>query len=128
MSEFLSVQADTADLLAALTAMPEVVAVFAKRAALVTGNRIAHEMKARIVRRTGATGDAITVEELHDGSGYIVFVGDGRQHIASFLEFGTKHMTKRDFFFAAARLEEGPHARRIEDAVQAAIDSRGLGD
>ncbi len=128
MSDLLSIEADTANLLAALASMPEVVGVFAKRASLVTANRMAMEMKSRIVRRTGQTADAIEVEELRDGTGYIVYVGDGRQHIAHFLEFGTRHMTKRDFFFAAARLEEGAHARRISDAVQDAIDSRGLGD
>jgi len=58
-----------------------------KRAAKITADNIAAEAKARVRRRTGKTGDAMTVEETRSGDGYVVFVGEGRQHIGFFLEF-----------------------------------------
>jgi len=128
MSDQMTIEVDATALLAALDAIPEAVHAHLKAAAKVTAEAIAAEARARIRRRTGQTGDAITVEETHSGDGYVVYTGNGRQHIASFLEFGTKFMTAKPFLFASARLEEGAHDRRARDAVQAAIDEQGLGD
>jgi hypothetical protein len=124
----MTIDVDTDALLAALAAIPEAVHAHLKAAAKVTADAIDAEAGARIRRRTGKTGEAITVEETHNGDGYVIYVGQGRQHIGSYLEFGTKLMTEKPFLFASARLEEGAHDRRARDAVQAAIDEKGLGD
>lgn len=128
MADSFTVTVDTTALFAALDAIPAAVHAHLKAAAKVTATNIAREAKARIRRRTGKTGDAITVEETHNGDGYVIFTGNGRQHIAHFLEFGTKFMTAKPFLFASARLEEGAHDRRSREAVQAAIDAKGLGE
>jgi HK97 gp10 family phage protein len=128
MADRMTIDVDATELLAALAALPEAVHAHLKAAAKVTAEAIATEARARVKRRTGQTGDAITVEETHNGDGYVIYVGNGRQHIGSFLEFGTKYMTAKPFLFASARLEEGAHDRRARDAVQAAIDEKGLGD
>lgn len=127
MADSFTIDVDTTGLLAALAAIPEAVHAHLKAAAKVTAEAIATEARARVRRRTGQTGDAITVEETHSGDGYVIYVGDGRQHVGSFLEFGTKFMTAAPFLFASARLEEGAHDRRAREAVQAAIDEQGLG-
>lgn len=124
----MTVDVDTTALFAAMDAVPAAVLAYLKPAAKITAENIKREQQARIKRRTGKTGDAITVEETHDGTGYVVFVGKQRTHVAHFLAFGTKFMSGDDFFFAAARLEEGAHDRRGRAAVQEAIDAKGLGD
>ena len=124
----MTVDVDTRALFAAMDAVPAAVLAHLKANAKITADNIKREQQARIKRRTGATGEAITVEQTHDGTGYVVFPGQQRTHVAHFLEFGTKFMSAGAFFFAAARLEEGAHDRRAREAVQAAIDSKGLGD
>jgi hypothetical protein len=128
VADRMTITVDPAPLLAALEAVPAAVQALLKAAAKITAEAIATEARARVRRRTGRTGDAITVEETHDGTGYIVFIGDRRQHIGSFLEFGTKFMTPFPFLFVAARLAERAHDERARAAVQAAIDEQGLGD
>jgi len=128
MADRMTIDVDATALLAALATLPEAVHAHLKAAAKVTAEAIAAEARARVRRRTGRTGDAVTVEETHSGDGYVIYVGDGRQHIGSFLEFGTQFMTSKPFLFASARLEEGAHNARARDAVQAAIDEQGLGD
>jgi HK97 gp10 family phage protein len=123
-----TITVDTAPLLAALAAIPGAVHAHLKAAARITAEAIATEARARVRRRTGQTGEAITVEETHTGDGYVIFVGAGRQHVGSFLEWGTRFMSAKPFLFASARLEEGAHDRRSREAVQAAIDEKGLGD
>jgi HK97 gp10 family phage protein len=112
-------------LFAALDALGVSAEEAVKSAAKVTAEKIKTEAQARVARRTGATARGITVEETHAGKGYVVYVGDGRQHIASFLEFGTRFMTTRPFLFASALLEEGAHTRRVFEALQGAIDDAG---
>jgi hypothetical protein len=128
VSDAFTIDVDTTALFAAIDEIPETVHRYLKAAAKVTADRIATEARGRIRRRTGQTGEAITVEETYNGDGYVIYVGNKRQHIGSFLEFGTKVMTPKPFLFASARLEEGAHDRRAREAVQAAIDEKGLGE
>jgi hypothetical protein len=128
MADRMTVDADATALLAALATVPDAVQVALKGAAKVTAEAIALEARARVKRRTGRTGEAITVEETRNGDGYVVFVGSDRGHVGSFLEFGTKFMTSRPFLFVSARLEESAHNARARDAVQTAINLTGLGD
>jgi len=127
MADNFTITVDDAALLAAWDQLGDAVHAHLKANAKVTADKIATEAGARIKRRTGRTGDAITVEETRNGDGYVIYVGNGRQHIGSFLEFGTKYMTARPFLFVSARLEEGAHDRRSREAVQEAIDELGLG-
>lgn len=128
MADHFSIEIDgLPELLAALDAIPDAVLAELKIEAKVTADNIVREAKGRIRRRTGKTGDAIKVEESLDGTGYVVRVGSGREHIGSFLEFGTKYMTAKPYLFVSARLEEGGHDRRTREAVQRAIDQKGFG-
>ena len=119
---------ETTALLDALEAIPDAVLAHLKPESKITADNIAAEARARIRRRTGQTGDAITVEETHKGDGYVVFVGGGRTHIGRFLEFGTRHQPAQPFLFASAHLERGANLRRARRAIQDAIDEQGLGE
>ena len=132
MSEpLLTIEVDTEALLRAIDAMPDAVLAFLKPAAKTTADNIADEAQGRVARRTGATAEAITVEEAHSGDGYVVYVANAAEdwpHLDIGLEFGTKFMTERPFLIVSAQLEVGAHDRRAREAVQAAINSKGLGD
>jgi hypothetical protein len=121
------IQVDNTAVLAALDAIPDAVRAHLKPESKVTADNIAAEAARRIRRRTGQTGDAITVEETNNGDGYVVFVGGGRGHIGRYLAWGTTFMKGDDFLFASARLEEGANLRRAVLAIQDAIDEKGLG-
>lgn len=145
MSDFFQADAntpETAALIAALDRLPDVMQErHTKPAAKVTADNIAREARARVRRRTGRTAAGITVEESHDGQGYVVLpfneqfelaiisAGNDQQpeNLPIWLEFGTRFMTARPYFFASARLEEGAHDRRMRQAIQNAIDDVGLG-
>lgn len=92
----------------------------------ITAGRIQSEARGRVRRATGRLQYAITVEEAEAPMrGYRVFVGPmvGRpREFALWHEFGTEHMDAQPFMSSAAELEEGPHLRRIADALQDAID------
>lgn len=151
MADGLTIDPDVTALLAALDAFPEaMLARHLKPAARVTAVNVEREAKARVARRTGATAEGIHIEEAHDGSGYVVLPDFGpdvtfswhtmkrsgrshtqrvtRNNLPAWLEFGTRHMRERPFFFAAARLEEGAHDRRMRQAVVDAIADTGLGE
>ena len=96
-----------------------------------TAHTLQREMQGRLRRQTSGTGktaDAITVEKSDDGfyrvnSGNM---GDRAANLPIWLEFGTKRMTPRPYFYGAIALEQGTYLRRVEDALQQALD--GLGD
>jgi len=151
MADKFTIEIDTRELLAALDAIPAAVLAHLRVASKITADNIAREAKSRVARRTGETAEGIHVEESYDGSGYVVLMGDAvgsaetarrkalglstaksklyqGKHTGIWLEFGTKFMTKREFFFPSARLEEAAHDRRSRQAIQDAIDSKGLGE
>jgi hypothetical protein len=147
MAKLLTIDVDASAVLEAMRRLGDRADVPVKAASKVTAENIAREAKGRIARRTGETASHIVVEESHDGKGYVAWVEpdvkislhtsrSGRTHTQSvtyssvgrFLEFGTKHMTKREFLFPSARLEERPHLDRLAEALQDAIDDAGLGD
>lgn len=113
-----------------------------KPACKVTAERVQAAARARVARRTGRTAAGISVEETHDQQGYVVLpydvqfeqalisAGNDQQpaNLPYWLEFGTKTMRKRPYFFAGVELERDPHDRRIREAIQTAIDDAGLGD
>lgn len=127
-SDRMTIDVDDAALLAAIDETPDAVHARLKPAAKITADNIATEARARVRRRTGQTGAAITVDEAYRGDGYVVYIGGGRTPIGRYLEYGTRFMNARPFLFASARLEEGAHDRRAREAVQDAIHEKGLGD
>jgi len=129
VADSLTITVDTTALFAALDALGESARAAVKGAAKITADAIAREAGARIPRATGKTAEGITVEETHNGDGYVVYVKSPRMpNLPLWLEFGTKYMTARPYLFSSARLEEGPHLMRVADALQAAINAKGLGD
>lgn len=137
MSQLLTISVDTISLLAAIDRLGDHQAeARVKAAAKVTADRIQTEARARVRRATGATATAITVQEAPGPlGGYRVFVGPTRDahgfsrpdNLPLWLEFGTRYMGAQPFLFNSARLEEGPHLRRVAEALQDAIDDVGLG-
>lgn len=104
-----------------------------KAAARVTADRVAREARGRAARDTGETAESVTVEESQAGVGYVVLPWNFNRtsrmpNLPIWLEFGTDTMTAKPYFFAAARMEEGAHDRRMRQAVQDAISEVGLGD
>jgi hypothetical protein len=129
MTPLLRCDVDTAALFAALDAVGAGAAAHVKSAAKETAEAIAGEARARVRRATGATAEGITIEETHDGTGYVVFVQrPDNPGLPGWIEHGTKFMPSRGFLFVSARLEEGPHLRRVSAAVDDAIRETGLGD
>lgn len=133
MAPLLKTEVDASSLLAALKQLGDRAEKHVKAAAKVTADRVATEARSRAARRTGETAASVTVEESRDGKGWVVLPWDFTKpsrmpNLPIWLEFGTKHMTPRPYFFSSARLEEAAHERRIAEAVQAAIDEVGLGD
>lgn len=115
-------------------AIPALVEKHAKAAARVTAEAIAQGARGRIRRRAGGptrsrhTAEGIVVEELTKGSGWGVFVDSpDMPGLPGWIEHGTKYMTARPFMANSAKLEEGPHERRLNDAIQDAIEEGGLG-
>lgn len=121
----LSIDVDPAGAIAMLTKLGPAVERHLLAAAQVSAASIAREARSRVSRRTGKTMAGITDELARDGTGYVVYVktlADSWPNIDVALEWGTRMMTPRPFMQASALLEEGPHRRRIEQAIQAAID------
>lgn len=125
MSDRLTIDVDASTLLQALDRMDDVVGAALKVVARDTAERIRDGARARLqaqTRGTGQTADAITIEDIPGG--YKVFVntpGNRPENLTIWLEFGTQKMTARPFMFAAARLEEGGHMRRVEAALREAV-------
>lgn len=128
MPPLMTIEVDTAALFAAMDTLPSQIAAALKVEAKITADNIDREATARIARATGKTAEGIVVEETHNGDGYVVLIRNNRAHIGHFLEFGTKYMAQKPFFFISARLEEGAHDRRALEAVKRVIAEKGLGD
>ena len=137
---------DASKLLAAFDAVTEAIRLPTLEACRVTAENIAREARARVARRgpnpTRAQQgrppleDLIRVEPMVGRAavvGYVVIVQEpvldnsGAELLPFYLEFGTKEMAKRAFFFAPAALEKEPHRRRLQEAQQAGIEAVGLG-
>lgn len=123
MASLLTVDVDASRVLAAFDRLGAVAERHVRAAAKETAERIQTEALARVARRSGRTAEGIAVELAQVGVGYVVAARRQQMpDLPAWLEFGTKFMTARAFFFAPARLEEGPHLRRLAEALQAALD------
>lgn len=150
MADRLTIEVDTSRLIAALDAFPTAVAAHALEAGRVTIERIQAEAQRRVARATGATQRGIVIRsDVHHQPGWALLATrehpsislhrmkrSGRIHtqkvtqsnVPIWLEFGTKHMLARPYFFASAKLEEGAHDRRMREAIRTAIEDTGFGD
>src|SRR3990167_3807251 len=125
MAQLLNIDVDPRGALAALDRLGAAVERRLLDVARVTGGRVKAEAQRRIARRTGRTAEAITSEDSRDGRGVVVYVktpSNAWPNVDLALEFGTVKMTPRPFLHASAALEEGPHRRRVEEAIGEAIE------
>ena len=129
MAGELQIDVDAREILRMLDVLGDRAAVAIKAACLETARSIQSEGRARLARQTAGTGktaEAITIEDINGG--FKVYVGSvsGRaENLPLWLEVGTKYMTSRPFLFASALVEEGPHLRRVSEALQDALDGLG---
>lgn len=99
------------------------------------------EAEARLRRQLGpnATGETeagIASMPARDGNGYVVVSSNQRMpNLPLWIEKGTEKgkpgshtEAARPYFYVSAELTRGSHFRRISDALQSAIDARGLGE
>ncbi len=128
MAPLLTIDVDASRLIAILDQLGDVVLKHTKPAAKVTADNIAREAQARVARATGETAAGIIVQEDYTREGYIVHSANQRMpNLPTWLEFSTKHMAARPYFFSSARLEENAHDRRMRQAIQDAIDETSRG-
>lgn len=128
MAEF-EIEVDASAVLAMLDALGPAAEEHVHAVSQITAENIQTEARARARRATGTLVEAITIEEagppMH---GYRVFVaemtderGVRARNFPLWHEAGTEHMKAQPFFYSSARLEEGPHLRRLADALSDAI-------
>lgn len=128
MAALLSIDVDPSGVIKALDRLGAAVEQRLQDVAQETAQRIAEEARRRVARRTGQTASFITAEPARDGKGWVVYVkipADQRNlwpNIDIGLEFGTRYMVPRPFLHPSVSLEAGPHRRRLEAAIQAAIE------
>ena len=109
------------------------IAVFVKAAARISADNIAKDAAARLQRQLSGTSSGRTVAGIKVKSagawGWKVDAGNVAQPMLDrWLEFSTKHMKARAFFFDSAKLEKAAHTARVRSAIQAALSVHGLGD
>ena len=112
---------------------------FIKVASRESADHVCAEMKARLQRQlsghsTGLTVESIVVKSDKTGWGWIVDAGNATMPMLDrWLEGDTAYggfknaARRKPFFWQSVQLEDGPHQRRIEAAVGAALSEYGLG-
>jgi hypothetical protein len=135
MATDLTLDMDVTAVLAALAKLGTTAQLYVNRASKETANAIVSEARKRLARQlgpdaTGRTAASLVVRPAFDGNGVVVIAErDPMPDLPLWLEKGTRRgMGPRPYFYTSAVLEEGAHFRRIETAVQDAIDAQGLGD
>lgn len=127
----ITVDVDASEVLALLDALGPTAETYVHEASRVTAERIQQEAQTRARRATGLLIESIDIEEAGPPmNGYRVFVaemtderGPRADEFALWHEAGTKHMKAQPFMEVSAQLEEGPHLRRLAEALQDAIDA-----
>ena len=128
MADRLEISVDSRDVLKALAVVGQVADRLIDEVSHDTAARIAEEARRRVRRRTGQTARGITVSKARLG-GYLVYVDNPEQpNLDLWLEFGTRYMTASPFLLPGAALEEGPHLRRVAEALERAAAQSGLGE
>lgn len=140
MADGFSIDVDTSALVAELTSLGDFAQPFVNEASAESAHSIVREAQSRLERKlsgnsTGQTLAGIQDRPAFDGNGWVVISDNDRMpNLPLWLEKGTKRHTARGhsqpalgYFYSAAQLEEGPHLRRIENALASAIEAKGLG-
>lgn len=141
MADGFTVEVDSAAVVAALATLGAAAQPYINEAAQQSAASMVREARARLQRKLGPTATGQTVAGIgsspaHDGNGFIVVSGNERMpNLPLWLEKGTKkgragsHVSPAlAYFYSAEQLEEGPHLRRVQDALTRAIADHGLGD
>jgi len=135
MSDGFTATLESASLLAAFDRLPDTILKYTKPASKVSADSIQREMQRRVRRDTDETARGIIVDEMHNGTGYVVVATNRRMpNLPLWIEAGIKqgkpgsHTDPGDpFFYPAVRLELNAHTRRIHEAVARGIAAEGLG-
>lgn len=141
MADRLIIDADASLALRMLDMLGEKADPVCKAVSMETAAAIDREATARVRRREGVTArNIVHTDHLPEYLGgdpstnptaAFVYVEAKQRpnNIAIWLNFGTKYMAGDDFMFSATRLEEGPHLRRLNDALtELCEDLSGLGE
>ncbi len=140
MTDGFSIEVDTSALVAELTSLGDFAQPYVNEASGESAHSIVREAKARLSRKlsgtsTGQTEAGIQDRPAYDGNGWVVISDNDRMpNLPLWLERGTKKgkagshaQPALAYFYSAVQLEEGPHLRRIENALTEAIEAKGLG-
>ena len=131
MADGFTIEVDRAAVLLMLDQLGESAEAHVHDAAGVTAERVQDEWRGRVRRRTGRYYEAIRIEEAGEPMhGFRVYVDkmsdpDGGTRAANFpiwQEEGTKRMHARPAMKNAVSLEQGPHLRRVSEALGDAIN------
>ena len=124
----MAITVDASRVLAMLDRLGPVAEYFVRQTAKETAERIVTQASARVARRTGDTAREIDSQLLKRGVGYAVVqypVSTKKRKVPRFLEHGTRYMVAQPYFDVSAVAEEADHRRRLEQALQDALDSLG---
>lgn len=140
MADGWSVEVDSSALIADLNTLGDFAQPYVNDASHQSADSIVREASARLARKlsgnsTGETLAGIQDRPAYDGNGWVVISDNSRMpNLPLWLEKGTKRHKARGhdqaalaYFYSAVQLEEGPHLRRIENALAAAFEAKGLG-
>lgn len=141
MADGFVIDVEEAAVIAALEGFGDFAQPYVNQASRQSAESIEREAVSRLRRQlgafsTGATEAGISSRPADDDNGYIVVSErDPFANLPLWIEKGTKKgkpgshsEPARPFFYVSAELEKGAHFRRLEDALQAAADDRGLGE
>lgn len=136
-----SVDVDDAAVVAALNTLGDSAQPYINDASRESAESMEHEAESRLHRQlgpnaTGQTEAGIEARPANDGNGYVVVSSNDRMpNLPLWKEKGTKKGKPRShseaatpYFYVSAELERGAHFRRISNALQEAIDDKGLGE
>lgn len=141
MADWIQVALETDAVVAAMLELGDFAQPFVNEAARESAESIEHEAEARLQRQLGPNATGLTLAGIEsrpafDGNGYVVVSENDRMpNLPIWIDDGTKKgkpgsstQPARPYFWVSVHLEEGAHHRRIGDAIQDAIDAKGLGE
>ncbi len=140
MADGFSIAVDTSALVAELLSLGDSAQPFVNEASAQSAHSIVREARARLAGKlsghsTGQTLAGIQDRPAYDGNGWVVISDNDRMpNLPLWLEKGTRKgkagshaQPALAYFYSAVQIEEGPHLRRIENALGEAIAAKGLG-
>jgi len=128
VADGLTIDVDASSVLAMLDRLGPVAEYFVRQTAKETAERIVARAAGRVAHLTGDTRRNIDTALLRRGVGYAVVqypVTTKKRKVPRFLEHGTRYMVAQPYFDVSAVAEEADHRRRLEQALQDALDSLG---